>query len=129
MIEFLIGNYIVDRKNHKRKIKEGFVDSLDPMPFFDFNDQGAVAALVVSLVIAFITAYIAFQCNSYANAGVRFITTLFAFFFSGIYLIYFFIVYIIFDDTCNGTKDIFKMTKNIETTIRKKKRKPRRKRS
>ena len=118
MIEFLVGNYIVDRINHKKKLKEGFTDTTDRVPFVDPSDKTVVAALIVSLVISFITAYIAFMCNGGENAGVRFITTIFAFFFSGIYLIYYFIIYIIFDAKCSGSDDI--IPKNISLTINKK---------
>jgi hypothetical protein len=130
MLEFLTGNYIVDRINHKRKVREGFADIMEPIPLFDPNDKTAVIALIVSLIISFITAYIAFQCNCNENAGVRFITTLFAFFFSGIYLIYYFIVYIIFDAQCSGTKNfipnkLMPISKNITKVITKKKKKKR----
>ena len=118
MMEFLVGNYIVDRINHKKKIKEGFTDTMERVPFFDVSDQTAVAVLIVSLVISFITAYIAFICNGGENAGVRFITTIFAFFFSVTYFIYFFIIYIIFDAKCSGSDDI--IPKNISLTINKK---------
>lgn len=118
MIEFLVGNYLVDVANHKqkKKIKEGFIDEMDSVPLFDMNEKGAVAALIVSLIISFITAYIAYQCNSGENAGVRFIVTLFAFFFSGFYLIYYFIVYIIFDAQCSGTKDFLTVKRKLGKT-------------
>ena len=105
MIEFLVGNYLVDKSHHSKKVKEGFVDEMDSIPIFDTNDKGAIAALIVSLIIACITAYIAYQCNAGENTGVRFLVTLFAFFFSGFYLVYYFIVYIILDAKCSGTKD------------------------
>jgi hypothetical protein len=111
MIEFLVTNYVVDKINHNKKLKEGFVDELDTLPLFDFNEKGAVVALVVSLIISVVTAYIAHQCNRNENSGVRFIITLFAFFFSGFYLIYYFIVYIIFDAKCSGTKEFLTFTK------------------
>ena len=58
-----------------------------PADLIAINEKGAVAALIVSLIISFITAYIAYQCNSGENAGVRFIVTLFAFFFSGFFFV------------------------------------------
>ena len=128
MIEFLVGNYIVDRINHKKKLKEGFTDTMDRVPFVDPSDKTVVAALIVSLVISFITAYIAFMCNGGENAGVRFITTIFAFFFSGIYLIYYFIVYIIFDAKCSGTEDIIP-TRNIKAVINRRYKKNKRRKS
>ena len=121
MIEFLVGNYMVDRANHNKKIKEGFIDEMDSLPLFDMNEKGAVAALIVSLIISFITAYIAYQCNSCENAGVRFIVTLFAFFFSGFYLVYYFIVYIIFDAQCSGTKDFLTVKRKTDKPGKKKK--------
>ena len=121
MIEFLVGNYLVDKTNYNKKLKEGFIDEMDTLPFFDINEKGAVAALIVSFVIACITAYIAYQCNAGENAGVRFIIKLFAFFFSGFYLIYYFIVYIILNAKCSGTKDFLTLKK--KSTKKKSKRK------
>lgn len=113
MLEFLIGNHVIDRCNHKKKIKEGFADNMSDMPIFDVSDTNAVVALIVSLVISFITAYIAYKCNSAENAGVKFLITLFAFFFSGLYLVYYFIIYIILDAECSGTKDFLKSAAKV----------------
>jgi len=113
MLEFLIGNYAVDRHRHTMKIKEGFAENMGEMPVFDVSDTNAVVALIVSLVISFITAYIAYKCNSAENAGVKFLITLFAFFFSGLYLVYYFIIYIILDAKCSGTKDFLKSVKQV----------------
>lgn len=113
MLEFLIGNYVVDRHNHKKKIREGFADNMTELPVFDVSDGNAVAALIVSLIISFITAYIAYQCNKYENAGVKFLITIFAFFFSGIYLIYYFIIYVILDAECSGTNDFLKSATKV----------------
>ncbi len=101
MIEFLVGNIIVDQIN-KRKHREHFNEDI---VLNTFNNKQFIAGLIVSLIIAFITAYIAYQCNYNENGPVKFIITLFAFFFSGFYLIYYFIVYVIFDAKCSGTND------------------------
>jgi hypothetical protein len=56
----------------------------------------------LALLIAFGTAYIAFACNQYETPATRAISTIIAFFFSGIYLIYYFIYHVIFDRKCSS---------------------------
>ncbi len=68
--------------------------------------------IIISLLIAFGTAYLAFSCNDRETPATRFIVTFFAFLFSGIYLIYYFIVYILLNKKCNG-KDISDVVKTF----------------
>jgi hypothetical protein len=58
--------------------------------------------IILALLIAFGTAYIAFACNQYETPATRAISTIIAFFFSGIYLIYYFIYHVIFDRKCSS---------------------------
>jgi hypothetical protein len=66
--------------------------------------------ILITLFIAFGTAYLAFECNDKETPATRFIITLVAFFFSGIYLIYYFIIYILLNKKCNG-KDVSDLMK------------------
>lgn len=66
--------------------------------------------ILITLFIAFGTAYLAFECNDKESQATRFIITLFAFFFSGIYLVYYFILYILLNKKCNG-KDVTDLMK------------------
>lgn len=68
--------------------------------------------IVMTILIALGTSYLAFSCNDKETPATRFVVTLFAFLFSGIYLMYYFIVYILLNKKCNG-KDISDMMKII----------------
>lgn len=68
--------------------------------------------ILMTLLIALGTAYLAFSCNDKETPATRFVATLFAFLFSGIYLMYYFIVYILLNKKCNG-KDVSDMMKMI----------------
>jgi polyferredoxin len=65
------------------------------------------------LIISFGTAYLAYSCNEKEIPSTRFLITLFSFFFSGIYLIYYFLIYIVFDKKCNG-KDVSELLKKLK---------------
>ncbi len=68
--------------------------------------------IIFSILIGIGTAYLAYSCNYSETPATRFIVTIFAFFFSGIYLIYYFIIYILLNKKCNG-KDIGEVMKKI----------------
>ncbi len=69
--------------------------------------------ILVSLIIGFFTAYLAYSCNEKETPATRCVITLFAFFFSAIYLVYYFIIYVILNKHCSGrdVSDLFKMMK------------------
>ena len=83
---------------------------------FDFenNDISGVPTswIIMALVISFGTAYIAYACNEYEKPATRALSTLIAFFFSGFYLIYYFIVHVLFDRKCSS-RGINNIIKNI----------------
>jgi hypothetical protein len=68
--------------------------------------------IILSILIGVGTAYLAYSCNLNETPATRLIITLFAFFFSGIYLLYYFIIYILLNKKCNG-KDISDIMKKI----------------
>ena len=69
--------------------------------------------MIVTFLIAFGTAYLAYSCNDKETPATRAMITIFAFFFSGFYLIYYFIIYIILNKKCNG-KDISELIKRFK---------------
>ena len=71
-----------------------------------------ISWIIMALIISFGTAYIAFACNQYEKPATRALSTIIAFFFSGFYLIYYFIVHIMFDREC-GSRRINNVIKNI----------------
>jgi uncharacterized protein YybS (DUF2232 family) len=66
--------------------------------------------IIMALIIAFGTAYLAFACNEYERPATRALSTIIAFFFSGFYLIYYFIVHVLFDRKC-GSRGINNIVK------------------
>jgi RsiW-degrading membrane proteinase PrsW (M82 family) len=60
------------------------------------------ASIVIALLISVAAAYFAFECNSHEKPATRFVYTLIAFFFPGLYLIYYFIRHVILGDKCKG---------------------------
>jgi uncharacterized protein YybS (DUF2232 family) len=87
------------------KTKEGFTYSQIPNPI-------PVSWIIIALIISFGTAYIAYSCNEYEKPATRALSTIIAFFFSGFYLIYYFIVHVMFDRKC-GSRGINNIVKNI----------------
>ena len=68
--------------------------------------------IIIALFISFGSAYIAYSCNEYENPATRALSTIVAFFFSGFYLIYYFIVHVLFDRKC-GSRGINNIVRNI----------------
>ena len=68
--------------------------------------------IIMALIISFGTAYIAYSCNQYEKPATRALSTIIAFFFSGFYLIYYFIVHVMFDRKC-GSRGINNIVRNI----------------
>ena len=73
-----------------------------------------VTWIIAAFIISFGSAYLAFKCNTNESPASRTLYTLFGFFFSGIYLIYYFIVHIIFDKKCFNGKNITNIVRNIK---------------
>jgi len=71
-----------------------------------------ISWVIMALIISFGTAYIAYSCNQYEKPATRALSTIIAFFFSGFYLIYYFIVHVLFDRKC-GSRGINNIVKNI----------------
>ena len=89
-----------------KELKEGLdFDSSIPNPI-------PISWMIVALIIAFGTAYIAYMCNENETPATRALSTIIAFFFSGIYLIYYFIVHVVFDRKC-VSKGINNIVRNI----------------
>lgn len=84
------------------KDNEGFSDEMN-LP---------ISWIIVALIISFGSAYIAFSCNEYEKPATRALSTIIAFFFSGFYLLYYFIVHVLFDRKC-ASRGINNIAKNI----------------
>ena len=91
--------------NSNKNIKEGLTNDVIPDPI-------PISWIVITLIIGFGTAYIAYYCNENETPATRALSTIIAFFFSGFYLIYYFIIHVLFDRKCGGGKGINKIIKN-----------------
>ncbi len=70
---------------------------------YDMEDMNIPTSwIIIALIISFGTAYIAFSCNEFEKPATRALSTIIAFFFSGFYLIYYFIVHVLFDRKCSS---------------------------
>tara|TARA_Y100001958_G_C21040794_1_gene410477 strand:+ start:220 stop:528 length:309 start_codon:yes stop_codon:yes gene_type:complete len=67
----------------------------------DYNIRDIVSFLL-ALFVSVSAAYLAHECNAKTAQGARILITVFAFFFSSIYLFYYFIYYVMLDGKCNG---------------------------
>jgi hypothetical protein len=55
---------------------------------------------IISIIIAILTARLAYDCNKKSDIVVRLLATIFGFFFSTMYLFYYFIRYILLGGKC-----------------------------
>lgn len=90
---------------HYSNINEGLSDDM-------FKTKIPTSWIVFAILISIATAYIAYACNQYESPATRALVTLIAFFFSGFYLVYYFIVHVLFDRPCSS-KTISNIVKNF----------------
>lgn len=68
--------------------------------------------IIAAFIISFGASYLAYQCSINENPATRAIYTIFAFFFSGFYLIYYLIVHVILGYQCFDGKNISNIIKS-----------------
>lgn len=71
-----------------------------------------ISWIILALILSFGTAYLAYKCNEYEKPATRALSTIIAFFFSGFYLVYYFIVHVLFDRSCSS-KGINNIVRNL----------------
>lgn len=67
---------------------------------FGFGLGYDLFTMIISFLIAFGAAYLAYQCNAKESTGMRLFITVIAFLFGTIYLIYYFIRYVLMGQKC-----------------------------
>jgi hypothetical protein len=55
---------------------------------------------IVSVLVSFASAYLAWTCNCHESTGARVFLTILAYLFGGLYLMYYFILYILLGKAC-----------------------------
>jgi hypothetical protein len=104
MLELFTIFKVIESYTNVEEIKEGFNDYVPTtIP---------TSWIITAILISFGSAYIAYSCNEFEQPATRALSTIIAFFFSGLYLIYYFIVHVLFDRKC-GSRGINNIVKNI----------------
>ena len=95
-----------------KDLKEGLNFDIEKDNIQNYETGIPTSWIIIALLISFGTAYIAYSCNEFEKPATRALSTLIAFFFSGFYLIYYFIVHVLFDRKCSS-RGINNIVKNI----------------
>ena len=69
-------------------------------PFINSLNNVKLLGTLLSFTISFATAYLAYQCNLNTDKLSRYIITILAFLFSGIYLVYYLFSHVVFGYPC-----------------------------
>jgi len=76
-----------------------------------FLDRVPTTWIVAALIVAFGASYLAYECSCNEKPATRALYTIFAFFFSGFYLIYYFIVHVLLGYQCFEGRNISNIVK------------------
>jgi len=76
-----------------------------PEPFINNLNNVTLLGTIFSFTISFATAYLAYQCNRNTDKVSRYLITIVAFLFSGLYLVYYLFAHVVFGSSCK-TKPI-----------------------
>ena len=77
-----------------------------------FMNNIPITWIIAALIISFGAAYLAYECSCTEKPATRAIYTIFAFFFSGFYLIYYLIFHVILGYQCFSGKNISNIVKS-----------------
>lgn len=80
-------------------------NSKDSETFINNLNNVTLLGTIFSFTISFATAYLAFQCNRNTDKVSRYLITIVAFLFSGLYLVYYLFAHVVFGSSCK-TKPI-----------------------
>ena len=109
MLEFFA---LMSTLESKQKSKESFTSSSSIEDAGLDENMMKWSFVILSLLIAFATAYLAFSCNENASPATRALYTLIGFFFCGFYLIYYFVVHVLFGYPCGAGRRINNLVRN-----------------
>ena len=114
MIEFFL-TIMQIHNNQKTEEKESFQNNppnLNDNIVNFFLNNIPMSWVVAAIIISFGTAYLAFKCSDKESPATRAVYTIFAFFFSGFYLLYYLIVHVILGYNCFDGKSISNIMNN-----------------
>ena len=108
MLEYFCASLLAEHLTNKKekedkKYEKFYVETQLPMalPSSPTNLQGINLVVgIVALIVALLTARLAYDCNAKSSVALRLLATLFGFFFSSLYLLYYFLRYVLFNGKC-----------------------------
>lgn len=100
------------KNSRERFSNNDFLDNDFRKKYNNFPDSVPMSWVFIMLLISFGTAYLAYCCSQYEKPASRAVMTIIAFFFSGFYLIYYFIYHVLLDKDC-GSRSITNIVRNI----------------
>ena len=91
---------------------EKFTNNSDEDMYSRFMKNIPATWIIAAFIISFGASYLAYECSCTESPATRAIYTIFAFFFSGFYLIYYFIVHVVLGYQCFSGKNITNIVKS-----------------
>lgn len=98
---------------------EKFFNGDNDLNFLDYFTNITPIGTILSFIISLSTAYLAYQCNKKNGIIIKIVMSVFAFLFSGIYLIYYLFAHVLFGNNCKTTPINLKKMKNTSNKLRK----------
>lgn len=90
---------------------EKFTNQTDEDFVSKFMNNVPITWIIAAFIISFGASYLAYECSCTEKPATRAIYTILAFFFSGFYLIYYFIVHVVLGYQCFDGKNISNILK------------------
>ena len=109
MIEYFISTYYfnnahINKEKEKKYLKELFNNDDNIVNYLTKKSLNIniinLLSGIIALFVSVLSAKIAFQCNNKKSEASQIVVVLFAFFFSGLYLFYYFIWHTILKNKC-----------------------------
>lgn len=107
MLEYFCASLLAEHLENKKekedkKYEKFYVETQLPvMKMSGSNLQGMNLVVgMIALVIAMLTARLAYECNVKSSPALRILASIFGFFFSSVYLLYYFLRYVLFNGKC-----------------------------
>jgi hypothetical protein len=101
-----------ERFSNQNYSQADFLDSELYKKNYNFPTKIPMSWIFIMLLISFGTAYLAYCCSQYEKPASRAVMTIIAFFFSGFYLLYYFIYHVLLNKDC-GSRSITNIVRNI----------------
>lgn len=105
MLEYFCASLLTEHLSNKkekedRKYEKFYVEILPTSSSSSENNSINLFVGIIALIVSLLTARLAYDCNAKSSPALRLLATLFGFFFSSLYLVYYFLRYVLFQGKC-----------------------------